>query len=152
MAGGRPRRKARRDVDGVSHHRIPPAVRRSDRRGEHRAPADAGLHRQGRLGFDDVPQRQQQPLLVLADHPRNAGAQPDLAAIGGDVGIEEADFVAIGRLLHEPDELIEAPRRRHGPLSGDQLVEAPETDERNSSRSVLGRDRSLQEMRSHRGR
>ena len=100
-----------RDVDGVAHHRIPPAVGRSDRRGEHRAPADAGLHRQRRLGLDDVPQRQQQPLLVLADHPRHAGAQPDLAAVGGDVGIEEADLVAIGRLLHEPDELIEAPRR-----------------------------------------
>ena len=101
----------RRDIHGVAHHRVPPSVRGPDVAREHRAAVDAHPHGERQVGLDDLPQRQQHPLLVVADDARGAGTQPDLCAVRGDVRVEEGDLVALARLLNEPHELVQPARR-----------------------------------------
>ena len=120
---------------------------RTDLAREHRAAVDADLDRQRRIVLNDLAQCEQHPLLILAYDPWSAGAQPDLGAVGGDVGVQEADVVAFGRVLDESHELIESLGGGVRPLFGNQLIEPPELKERDRRGPVLRRGMSAQQMR-----
>ena len=68
-----------------------------------------------RLG-GDLAQREQHPLLVVADHARRAGGQRDLAAVRVHVGLQEADLELVRDGLDVADELARSrPRPPRAP-------------------------------------
>ena len=138
MRRGRLAHHARGQVHGVAHDRVPASVLGSHLAGEHRPAVDADLHGQRWIGLDDLPQGKEHPFLVVPDHARRADAQANLAAVGGDVGIEEADLVALARVLDDRDEPVEPVSSRVNAVIGDDPVELAELQEGNRRRPVLG--------------
>ena len=80
---------ARREVGGVAHDRVGPAVVGADVDGEGAAPVDAGAHHERALHGDRVAQDEQDPLLVALAEPGRTRDEEDLAAVGVDIGGEE---------------------------------------------------------------
>ena len=138
LAPRRLRREACGEVDDVAHHRVGPPVGRPDLAGEDVAARDAGTHREARARVDDVAHREQHPLLVVADRPRRAGAEEELPAVGGDVRSEDADLVAIGRLLGSAHDLLDRCGGSLRALGLDQAVELAELQERDRRGAMLG--------------
>ena len=72
-----------------------------------------------------APQREQHPLLVVADHARRAGGQHELAAVASTSDCQEADLVLVGRAPGRRRRARRArprPRRRR---AGDERVRRP---------------------------
>ena len=149
LAGGRLAHHPGGQVHGVAHHRVPAPVLRPNLSCEHRAAVDANLDGQRRVGLDDLPQGQEHPLFVVADDPRRAGAQADLAAVGRDVRIEEANFVAVACVLDDADEPVEPVSSLRGPVGGDHSVELAELKERDRRRPVFGSGVATEHVLSH---
>ena len=84
------------------------------------------------------------------DDPRSAGAQSDLDAVAGDVGIEEADVVSLDGRLDEADDLVEPPRGELESLRRDRSSSPPKWRKAIARRAMFGRRRSAAQMRADR--
>ena len=69
------------------------------------------------LGIDDLAQREQHPLLVVARDLRCAGGQNDLPAVGVDVRAEERDVLLLGGFLDDADEPVQRVGGRVGAVA-----------------------------------
>ena len=102
------RHQARGEVHGVAHHRVGAPVRRTDVAREHAPAVDADAH----TGSAVRPRRSGAAARSIrsSSSPTARGrarGQDELAAVGVDVGAEEADAVLVARRLHVAHQLVE---------------------------------------------
>ncbi len=129
-----------REVHRVAHDGVGGAEGRADLTGEDMASVDADLDREGGRGIDDGPQGPQHPPLVLLHRDRHTGGQDELSAVGVDVRGEEADPLALGRVLHDPGHLVEGGGHRIGPEPIVELVDPLVLHEGHDADAVFGLD------------
>ncbi len=138
LARGRVRHQPRGEVHGIAHDRVGAAERGADVTAEDAAAVDADPQAEPARLRGDLAQREQHPLLVVADHARRAGGERDLAAVRVDVGLQEADLELVAGGPDVRDELVDRVGDRLEALRGEQRVDAVEAQERGRDHAVLG--------------
>ena len=130
-------RHPRREVDGVALDRVGTPERGAEVAREHRPPADADLDRQRAGTVQHPPGDAQHPLLVVVRTPRRPGREHDLAAVAGEVGLEERHVVVRAGALDVEHHLVQGGRERVGPFRTQQLVGSREPHERHRDHPML---------------
>ena len=150
-AGRRLRREPRGEVGDVAHRRVRLAVVRPDVPGEGAAAVDAELERERAAAVGDRAQREQHPLLLVADRARSPRHEHELPAVGLAVGAEQGDLVRLAGELGDGQQRVE----RGAGLVGralDERIDAGVADERDGDEPVLGRAAAAQHVTAHRDR
>jgi hypothetical protein len=151
VSEGRLRHDPRGQVDRVPHERVRAPIGWPDLAGEHVTAVDPDADRQPWRGLHHLAQREQHAFLVVPDRPRRAGAHAQLPPIGGDIGVEEADLVAVGRVLDEAHDLVEALGGGARTVLVDEVVESAELEEGDRRASMLGDSGRGQQVRTQSG-
>ncbi len=147
-----PRHQTRREIHRIAHHGVRAPIERSDVASEHRTTVDPDANWHREFGIDDLAQREQHALLVVAGDPRRTRGQYQLATIRIDIGAEECDFLFIGSGL---DNAYKALQRLGGSIQAnafDQRVCSFEADERNRHGAMFRHAAAGQHMRANRRR
>ena len=129
-----------REVHRVAHRderRPEPAA---DLAREDRTAVGAGAQLQPDVQCDDLVEREQHVLLVVAGAAGCAGAEVELPAVHRQVGRLEADAASIDRHLHACDQRVQASGGLVGTVLLDHRVEPAVLDEGDGGRAVLGVD------------
>ena len=142
----------RSHVHRVTHDRVGAAILRTDVAREHGTAMDADPDGKRQLARDDLREREQHPLFVVASDLRCTAGQDELAAVRIDVGGEERHALLLDRGLDESHQSMQGFGRRLRTALVDQRVGTLEADECNRDRTMLGRSAAAQHVRANRGR
>ena len=138
LSGSRLRHQPRGEVDGVAHRQEGRPVLGADLAGEDRTTVDPRAQCEADVEPDDLAEREEHELLVVAGAAGRAEAQVELAAIGAEVGRLQADVAIVDRRLHAHRQRMQSLGGLARAVLGDHAVEPAVLEERDGGRAVLG--------------
>ncbi len=138
--GGADRRlgaQPRRQVHRVAEAGVGPPGRSADHPGEHPTTVEPGPHTKRALVGEHGERHAQQVLLVELGRRRCPGGEVVLAAVAGDIGVDQVHVVELGVRRDLGTECIEGIDHRVGAGRREQRVDPRELDEGHGDDAVL---------------